>query len=117
MTDFKNKYSLEHRKAESNRIINKYPDRIPIICQKSKSANITCPIIDKQKYLVPGDLTIGQYIYIIRKRLQITSEKALYIFVNGTIPNVGKLIANTYQEHKDVDGFLYIYYNFENTFG
>jgi GABA(A) receptor-associated protein len=117
MTDFKNKYSFEHRKAESNRILTKYPDRIPIICQKSKSANSTCPIIDKQKYLVPVDLSIGQYMYIIRKRLLLSSEKALYIFINGTIPSVGKLINNIYHEHKDVDGFLYIYYNLENTFG
>ena len=117
MTDFKNKYSFEQRKSESHRIINKYPDRIPLICQKSKTANKSCPAIDKQKYLVPQDITVGQFIYIIRQRLKLSSEKALYIFINGTIPSVGRLITDVYKEHTDEDGFLYIYYNFENTFG
>lgn len=117
MTDFKIIYDFNHRLAESNRILLKYPDRIPIVCQKNKRANALCPTIDKQKYLVPGDLSIGQFIYIIRKRLKLSSEKALFIFINGTIPNVGKLISTIYEEHKDKDGFLYIYYNLENTFG
>jgi GABA(A) receptor-associated protein len=117
MTDFKITYDFNHRLAESNRILIKYPDRIPVICQKNKYANSGCPTIDKQKYLVPGDLTIGQFIYIIRKRLHLSAEKALYIFINGTIPNVGKIMSSIYEEHKDSDGFLYIYYNLENTFG
>ena len=31
---FKNKHSFEDRKEEANRIINKYPERIPITCEK-----------------------------------------------------------------------------------
>lgn len=33
-TSFKNSYSLEERKLESDRIRSKYPDRIPVICEK-----------------------------------------------------------------------------------
>lgn len=117
MDDFKYKYDFNHRKSESVRIVSKYVDRIPVICQKNKNAPLTCPTIDKQKYLVPNDLSIGQFMYIIRKRLQLSPEKALYIFINGTIPNVGKLMSTIYNEHQDADGFLYIYYNLENTFG
>jgi len=117
MTDFKDKYDFNQRLSESQRILFKYPDRIPIICQKNKRASVDCPIIDKQKYLVPSDLSVGQFIYIIRKRLKLKQDKALYIFTNGNIPNVGKMISNVYAEHKDSDGFLYIYYNLENTFG
>ena len=117
MTDFKTKYDFTQRQSESNRILNKYPDRVPIICQKIKRANNSCPTIDKEKYLVPNDLSVGQFIYIIRKRLQLSSEKALYIFINGCIPNVGSLMSHIYKEHQETDGFLYIYYNLENTFG
>lgn len=117
MTDFKKKYDFNQRQSESGRILTKYPDRIPIICQKNKRSTVVCPDLDKQKYLVPNDLSMGQFIYIIRKRLKMPPEKALYIFVNGSIPNVGKLLSTIYNEHKDDDGFLYIYYNLENTFG
>ena len=37
--NFKSKHSLELRKEESNKIINKYPERIPIIVEKHKSCN------------------------------------------------------------------------------
>lgn len=42
--------------------------------------------IDKKKYLVPSDLTCGQFVYVIRKRLKLPAEKAIFLFVNGVIP-------------------------------
>lgn len=37
---FKDEYSLEQRKAESDRIRQKYPDRIPVICEKVERSRI-----------------------------------------------------------------------------
>ncbi|KAJ3508865.1 hypothetical protein NMY22_g16480 [Coprinellus aureogranulatus] len=42
----------EKRKAEAERIRQKYPDRIPVICEKADRTDI--PTIDKKKYLVPS---------------------------------------------------------------
>ena len=39
-----------------------------------------------KKYLVPVDLTIGQFIYVIRNRIEVTPEQALFLFVNDTLP-------------------------------
>jgi GABA(A) receptor-associated protein len=47
----------------------------------------------------------------------LPSEKALYIFVNGTIPPINKLMSKIDEDNKDNDGFVYFYYNLENTFG
>jgi GABA(A) receptor-associated protein len=47
------------------RIRAKYPDRIPVICEKALKSNLED--IDKKKYLVPSDLTVGQFVYVIRK--------------------------------------------------
>mgnify|MGYP000360771688 CR=1 FL=1 len=44
------KYSLDQRCAESQKIRQKYPDRIPVIVQKVENSNIEK--IDKRKYLV-----------------------------------------------------------------
>jgi hypothetical protein len=49
---------LEKRKSEAERIRAKYPDRVPVICEKADRSDI--PDIDKKKYLVPADLTVGQ---------------------------------------------------------
>lgn len=116
-SDFQKEHTFIQRKEESNRIKTKYPDRIPIICQRSKPYNEDCPLIDKKKYLVPEDLTLGQFIYVLRKRCNITATKALYCYINGNMPATGKMIKTIYEEHLDPDGFLYIYYNTENTFG
>ena len=76
------------------------------------------PPLDKIKYLVPIDLTVGQFMYVIRSRLKLNAEKALYLFINGTIPASSSVILDLYELYKDeTDGFLYIVLNGENTFG
>lgn len=44
--------ATDKRKAEAERIRQKYPDRIPVICEKAEKSDI--PTIDKKKYLVPA---------------------------------------------------------------
>mmetsp|Transcript_2192 Transcript_2192/g.4215 ORF Transcript_2192/g.4215 Transcript_2192/m.4215 type:complete len:115 (+) Transcript_2192:143-487(+) len=105
----------EKRKEEADKIRTKYPDRIPVICEKAKRSEIVN--IDKKKYLVPADLTVGQFVYVIRKRIKLTPEKAIFIFVNNTLPPTGAVMSQIYKEHKDEDGFLYVTYSGESTFG
>ena len=66
--------------------------------------------IDKKKYLVPADLTVGQFVYVIRKRIKLGPEKAIFIFVDEVLPPSAALMSSIYEEHKDEDGFLYITY-------
>ena len=112
---FKSAHSLDKRKAEAERIRLKYPDRIPVIAEREKGSHLT--EIDKKKYLVPNDLTVGQMVYVIRKRIKLQPEEAMFIFVNRILPPTGALMSEIYREHKDEDGFLYITYSGENTFG
>ena len=56
-------------------------------------------------------------MFVIRKRLKLPPEQAIFLFVNGTIPPTAALMNQIYDEHRDVDGFLYITYSGENTFG
>lgn len=115
MSKFKDEHTLEERKRESEKMKAKYPDRIPIICEKAERSDV--PDIDKKKYLVPNDLNVGQFIYVIRKRVRLPAEKAIFIFVNRRIPPAAELLATVYEHNKDEDGFLYIEYSGENTFG
>merc|ERR1711871_1924104 len=115
MPSFKSEHPLEKRKAEAQRIREKYADRIPVIVEKSEQSDV--PDIDKQKYLVPSDLTVGQFVYVIRKRIKLDAEKAIYIFVNNVLPPTAAFMSSLYEEQKDEDGFLYITYSGENYFG
>lgn len=112
---FKNKYTFISRTSESERIMEKYPERRPLIVEKSFDSDIQ--EIDKKKYLVPVDLTIGQFIYVIRKRINVPPEKAIYIFINNILPPTAATVGSLYDTHKDKDGFLYVVYSSENTFG
>ena len=113
--EFKKSFSFEKRRNESTRILLKYPNRIPIICERSRDSNIAK--IDRNKYLVPSNLNIGQFLYIIRKRIKLSPESSLFIFINNSLPSTSKLIKNLYENEKDDDGFMYILYKEESTFG
>nr|XP_010908955.1 autophagy-related protein 8C isoform X3 [Elaeis guineensis] len=68
-------------------------------------------------YLVPADLTVGQFVYVVRKRIKLGAEKAIFIFVKNTLPPTAVMMSAIYEENKDEDGFLYMTYSGENTFG
>lgn len=112
---FKNDHPFTKRKAESDRIREKYPDRVPIIIERSIKSEV--PDIDKKKFLVPGDQRLGEFLVIIRKRIKLTPEMGLFIFVKNTLPRIDVTMSKLYADHKDLDGFLYLVYSAENTFG
>merc|ERR1712168_1717072 len=112
---FQEEHSFESREAESKKIRQKHPDRIPVVVEKAPRSSIQN--IDKRKFLVPTDLTVAQFMYIIRKRIQLAPEKAMFLFVNKVLPTTSSTMGAIYEEHKDEDGFLYIAYSGENTFG
>jgi GABA(A) receptor-associated protein len=70
--------------------------------------NSQIPEIDKRKFLVPNDISVAQFMWIIRKRIQLPSEKAIFLFVNKTIPQSSSTMGQIYTNFKDEDGFLYI---------
>jgi GABA(A) receptor-associated protein len=115
--EFKSKHPFDKRRVESAVIKIKYPDRIPVICEVSKQAAADGIVLDKSKYLVPNNLTMGQFIYVIRRRIKLDPEKALFIFINNTLPPTGSVISSLYKEHKDEDGFLYISVCLDSVFG
>ena len=116
---FKDEHEFAKRKAEAERIRAKYNDRIPVssrlhltviscslpplthdqvICEKVEKSEIAT--IDKKKYLVPADLTVGQFVYVIRKRIKLSPEKAIFIFVDEVLPPTAALMSSIYEEHK-----------------
>ena len=62
-------------------------------------------------------LNLSQFIYTIRKRIKLEASEALFFFIDNTVPKNSAPIGELYNLHKDKDGFLYITYNSENTFG
>lgn len=111
---FKENYNFDKRKKESESILAKYPNRVPIICERYDK---TLPHLDRKKYLVPDDLIMSNFLYVIRKRLKLESHKSLYLAINNKIPHLSCSVSTMYDKYRDEDGFLYINYCEENTFG
>ncbi|XP_052022785.1 gamma-aminobutyric acid receptor-associated protein-like [Apodemus sylvaticus] len=112
---YKRKHPLEKRRSEGEKIRKTFPDRVPVIVEKSPKARIRD--LDKKKYLVPFDLTVGQFYFLIRKRIQLRAEDALVLFVNNVIPPTSATMGQLYQEHHEEDLFLYISYTDDSVFG
>jgi GABA(A) receptor-associated protein len=112
---FKKSSQFNDRFAKATALIKKYPGRVPIICEKSNRNDN--PDIDKNKYLVPVDMTLGQFLMIVRRRIKIRQEEAIFLFVNNYVVPSNELVGNIYEHYKDPDNFLYITYSKEDTFG
>ena len=57
------------------------------------------------------------FIYVIRRRLKLSSEVSIYLFVNDKILPGMDYVSTIYEKYKDEDGFLYVKYSGEPTFG
>ena len=111
---YQQQHNLAERQAEFARISTRHVDRVPIIIEP---ASKKCPNLDKNKFLAPKDITVGQFLYIIRKRLSLEPDKALFLFVNQSLPCSSQTILELQQAYQANDGFLYMKYDLENTFG
>ena len=109
-------HPLYLRKEQATRIKLKYPNRVPVILEKYHGATNT-PDIDKNKFLVPQDITVGGFSYTIRRRLKMNEKEALFLFCNRSIPPTSELMGDVYEKYKDEDDFLYLSFTTENCFG
>uniref|UniRef100_A0A8I3WDN8 GABA type A receptor associated protein like 1 n=1 Tax=Callithrix jacchus TaxID=9483 RepID=A0A8I3WDN8_CALJA len=98
---YKEDHPFEYRKKEGEKIRKKYPDRVPVIVEKAPKARV--PDLDKRKYLVPSDLTVGQFYFLIRKRIHLRPEDALFFFVNNTIPPTSATMGQLYEDNHEED--------------
>ncbi|XP_048191163.1 LOW QUALITY PROTEIN: gamma-aminobutyric acid receptor-associated protein-like 1 [Perognathus longimembris pacificus] len=112
---YKEDHPLRVPEKGREKIRKKYPDRVPVIVEKAPKARV--PDLDKRKYLVPSDLTVGQFYFLIRKRIHLRPEDALFFFVNNTIPLPAPPMGQLYEDNHEEDYFLYVAYSDESVYG
>ncbi|XP_063775827.1 microtubule-associated proteins 1A/1B light chain 3C [Pseudophryne corroboree] len=114
---FKLRKSLETRKSEVIRIKAKFPTKIPVIVERYTKEKYL-PRLDKTKFLVPQDISMSQFINIIRNRMDLSATQAFYILVNNkSLASMSLTISELYRDNKDEDGFLYMTYASQEMFG
>lgn len=107
--------TLQKRQQNIRTLKLRYPTRIPTIVYTKNNA---IPITEKSKFLVEDKVTVAEFIHVLRKYVKLQQQESIFLFTeDNTIPASSSLLSNVYREHKNEDGFLYIEYNIENTFG
>ena len=91
--------------------------KIPIIVDCESKLNL-----NKNKYIVPDTFEVSQFLYIIRKRLNMSATDAIFVFIDSDTHGSKLITASTmlkeiYHKYKEEDNFLYLKVLKENTFG
>ena len=111
--------SFYTREKESKNIIEQNPNKVPIICLKDPKSNLT--ETKKTKYLLDKNFTISQFTALIKTKLKLNSNEALFLVAKkgnksnalaGDVP-----MSQVYEEFKEKDGFLYIFYTSKEIWG
>lgn len=91
-------------------LLSKHPTRVPVhvVATDGELQN---------KYLIPRDMTLSQFMIVLRKRIQVKAHQAIFIYIKNTLPPNSQTFHELYQAHKDDDGMLYLTWSHENTFG
>jgi len=114
--EFQMLYTFEKRKAEAERMKSKYPNYIPTIIERSDDSHIDD--LDKSKYLFNPDVQLSHILIMIRKKIKIKESESIILFVdNRVVPLITSTINELYKNYANKDGFLYITYSTEKTFG
>lgn len=118
------------RQAECKRVLTNRPQYVPVIVEPALKES-SLPILEKRKFLVPHDLTMGQFNMIVHNKLraeavrtqakeqQNAAKGPIFLFVgesHALVP-VFSILSIVYSENKSKDGFLYIVYAHQDNFG
>ena len=114
---FKKRYSLAERTEKYRKFSGKYPGKIPVVLERGKSGSGVLPEMRKCFYLFGADISCAQLMVFIRKQAQLSAEMGMWFFVDGTMPQLNTTMGRLWEERKEPDGFLYITYCGELTFG
>lgn len=115
---FKEKFTYDERVKECKAMLDRYPDKVSIIIERSPSASSGTVYLHKRKFLAAKDMSLFEFLIIIRNRFNIQHSHTILFFVNDTtlLPQT-MLISDVYNQYRDHDGFVYLKYSTENTFG
>lgn len=107
---------FDERKLKASLILKQHPDRIPVVVECSENLQLAFPL-KKNKFIVPHDLTLAQFIFIIRKHMKVDPAYAIFVFINNKLHPGTSVMGDMYSSNKDEDGFMYLDVFQESTFG
>jgi len=123
MSSYRHLHSVDLRREEARSMLERYDDKVPVVVETGKGV----PLLAQTKYLVPVDMSVGKFLTLIRRRLELDPAQALFMFVDRwdeeersvgpILPPVAARMGDIYETHKDATGLLVFLVTLENVFG
>jgi len=115
MSDIKQK-PFEERKADSERIRAKYPNHVPTKIFKAEAKD---PEISKRDFLLDKNKQACHIFATIRNKYigELKPEEGLHFMVGNNMISGATLMSQVDKDYVDEDGFLYLSYSVEHTYG
>jgi GABA(A) receptor-associated protein len=116
--------SPQFTRKKIEQLLSKHPDRIPIVI-----SSVSHKIHGINRFIVPLDMTVGGFMTLLRKKVELSVNESIFIFVKKNINSQssvskGDILAPTsatlgslYEQHKDDKLVLNLAYEKENVFG
>ena len=116
VNEFHKQNTPEERSLDSSQKLKQHPDRVPVIIDR---ASPSAPKVDRHKFLCPKNTTMAQFSFVVRKRMELAPEQAVFLFCgnDSVLPTTSLRMEEVYDNHAAEDGYLYVTYSLENTFG
>jgi len=123
-SEFRLRMPFDKRQQAAATCKLQHPNKIPIIIESSRGA----PVLNKKMHAFPNTLNffhIKSYILEQLKKDPKTKDSlldvsALIVLVGTTgsyMPSTKEKLSDIYEKYKSEDGFLYLTYSIELTFG
>lgn len=104
-------------KGDVEKLLLKHPNHVPIITYFDKN--------QKQfRFIVKSDMTIMEFLVIFRRRINLNSQEALWLYVTNKenknqviLPPTSSTLLSLYEQYKDDKLILRFQVEKENTFG
>jgi len=121
--EFEKQIPLDKRTSDCQKIFQKHPDKVPVICEVPHNKRSTVPQISSKKFLVPKVMTVSQLVVVVKKQLEsentsFNPNTAIYFTLkNRSSVQPGAKLDDIANNHRSEDGFLYMHYSEEQVFG
>ena len=73
-------FNKASRIEEVQGIRSKFPNKVPVIVERFHKER-SLPQLDKTKFLVPQELTMSQFVTIIRNRMAISATQTFFLLI------------------------------------
>jgi GABA(A) receptor-associated protein len=93
----------------------KFHDRVPTVLNDNTGDFLKS---EKGRFLLDKDITLGQFMAMLRKKNKIEPHEAIYVYCDNLLPKSNTSMIDLWVDYRDVDdNILYLTCSKENTFG